>query len=211
MANLSTIPRSRGLTLVLVAVLAGSLGWLVWQTWDMRFPENAFTAYGEFDYNLARNAAAAAGAVLIWRSKPPGWQFTLRNMMAVMLLVAFWLGTGEVYERRGSLLLGFRASRAELDAIADRAAGTGDRTAAPINQQAGWYQIESGQVIAGAVFLRTSTWWPMPNSGYGFIRIPNADKVSKQDLGLDRAGFFHLGGDWYVVYDLYKKGKFGWS
>jgi hypothetical protein len=211
MANAKPNRRSRLLTVVLVATLLITLGWLAWLTWTLRFPENAFAAQVELKYDVARFLIFTAGAVLVWRSKPPGWQFTLRNLIAAMLLVAFLAGTHELFVRRGPLLLGFRASREELDALANSVEKLGDATSWELSQKAGWYKIPEGQVKAGTVFLRTSTWWPKTDSGYGFIRIPNAERVNHADLDLNGAGLFHLGGDWYAVYDLYWASKLGWS
>jgi len=203
--------RFRFLSWILASIFFSSLCWLAWQLWTMRLPHEAFLGIAVHDYYWAIVFAVTAGIALIWRHKPSGSQFTVGNLLLLTTLIAVCLGAVSAIQQRATLHLAFRRSVSDLDHLADRVqAARGAEV--KLNVRAGWYQIRSGKNLPGAVFLETHP-WPNPESGYGFLRYPNAktNRIDGRTLGLSRAGFLHLGGEWYVVYDLYEWYKIGWS
>ena len=179
--------------------------------WLLRLPTNAFLALFYFDYYFVLLLVTAIGVAMIWRFKPRGWTFTLREVFAGTALLSVVLSALVVAGDHRPLRICFRQSEVEMDRIADELLASTSAGRIDVDKTAGYYHVTSGRVVDGAAILRLdrSDW---SHEFYGFIRIPDHHgEIDGEKYGLPDSGFKHVGGDWFVFYSLYWSVKIGWS
>lgn len=211
-------------------ILLVAWGAALWQLWRFRSPAVCLVRFAQFDALL--NGVLICGALVIGRVvqlhlqrrmetrqalEPGSLQRVSRFWPSLLGCAAFTiLAIGTDLPMR----LAFFASQRALNQIADEALGNPMNANALAGRWVGFYWIADVKVNGSTVILMLDK-----DRDFGFIRAPRARgmTIRNPEPAADDSGFFaempaddliaadRIAGDWFVMYSIYWRLKYGWS